>query len=188
MVIFPMSEQEQPIEIIETSSLETADRIRERLAQWNRQMTPDQLEEWIAARREKYPQEFDADGRHMSAAEMNPRDTKTEVRVLPDAPAEPALPIPAVTPAPRLAIPQGNVADLLEHQIAICAAIIGNVGEFIAGEVRPESCYPFMDRIARLMSSSAKAGRAIGQLRGIPAETRQTHVKERNREREGASI
>ena len=90
-------------------------------------------------------------------------------------------------PAPRLTVPQGNVADLLEQQVAICAGLIGNVAEFIAGDARPESCYPFMDRIARLMSSSAKEGRIIGQLRGIAAETKQTFVKRKEDGKEGGA-
>lgn len=102
-------------------------------------------------------------------------------------PDEAPVPPDAGKPTPRLTVPQGNVADLLEQQVAICAGLIGNVAEFIAGDARPESCYPFMDRIARLMSSSAKAGRIIGQLRGIAAETKQTFVKRKEDGREGVA-
>ena len=86
---------------------------------------------------------------------------------------------------PLLVMPSGSVADLLEHQVGVCAALIGNIAEYVAGSASPDVCFPFMDRIARLMSSSAKAGRTIGQLRGIATETRQTFVK--RREAEGAN-
>lgn len=92
---------------------------------------------------------------------------------------EPAPPKPANGNVALLSIPQGNIADLLEQQVAICVALIGNVAEFVAGPNSVESCYPFMDRIARLMSSSAKAGRTIGQLRGIAAESKQIYVKQK---------
>jgi hypothetical protein len=83
---------------------------------------------------------------------------------------------------PLLIRPEGNVADLLEQQVGVCAALIGNIAEYVAGSVNPDVCFPFMDRIARLMSSSAKAGRIVGQLRGIVTETRQTFVKRKEKE------
>lgn len=89
---------------------------------------------------------------------------------------------------PLLIAPQGNVADLLEQQVGICAALIGNIAEYVAGSSSPDTCFPFMDRIARLMSSSAKAGRTIGQLRGIPTETRQTFVKRKEKEGGNAKV
>lgn len=185
MVDFSMAEKQEHIEIIDDSDLETAARIRERLTCWNRQMSPEDLEKWIAARKQKYPQEFDERGRHMSEAETQARLAQKEnlAALKPErVAAKPAKPR-ALT---ELKIPQGNVADLLEHQVAVCAALVRNVAEFVAGtETDPEICLPFMDRLSRLMSSSAKAGRAVGHLRGIATETKQTFVKRKVGEREG---
>jgi hypothetical protein len=91
-----------------------------------------------------------------------------------------------MAPPPLLEIPRGNVADLLEQQIATCAALIGNVANFVAhSETPPQECFPMMDRIASLLSSSATAARVVGQLRGIANETRQTFVTENGGRRRG---
>ena len=88
--------------------------------------------------------------------------------------------------AARSEIPKGNVADLLERQIATCAALIGNVANFVAHSETPASeCFPMMDRIASLLSSSAAAARVVGQLRGIANETIQTFVTENGGRRRG---
>ena len=85
-----------------------------------------------------------------------------------------------VLPSQSLEIPKGNAADLLERQIGTCAALIGNVANHIARNDTPnEVCFPFMDRIASLLSSSATAARVVGQLRGIASETKQTFITEK---------
>jgi len=85
-----------------------------------------------------------------------------------------------------LEIPRGNVADLLEHQIGMCAALIGNIANYVAhNETATDVCFPFMDRISTMLSSSAAAARVVGQLRGIASETKQTFVKKIEGEREG---
>jgi hypothetical protein len=87
---------------------------------------------------------------------------------------------PALPPAPPLEIPKGSVADLLEHQIGTCSALIANIADYVArNDSRPDICFPFMDRIASLLSSSATAGRVVGQLRGIASETKQTFITEK---------
>ena len=100
----------------------------------------------------------------------------------------PEVPAPLqVMAAPfPLEIPKGNAADLLEQQIATCAALIGNVANFVAHSETPaHECFPMMDRIASLLSSSATAARVVGQLRGIANETRQTFVTENGGMRRG---
>ena len=85
-----------------------------------------------------------------------------------------------------LEIPKGNAADLLEQQIGTCAALIGNIANYVAhNDTHADVCLPFMDRIASLLSSSATAARVVGQLRGIASETKQTFVKKIEGEREG---
>jgi hypothetical protein len=84
---------------------------------------------------------------------------------------------PAQSP---LEIPRGNAADLLEQQIGTCAALIGNIANYVAhSDTEANVCLPFMDRIASLLSSSATAARVVGQLRGIANETRQTFITEK---------
>jgi hypothetical protein len=84
-----------------------------------------------------------------------------------------------LAPQPVLTIPDGDVADLLERQIGACAALIGNIAEFVAGnEALPDICFPFMDRISAMVTSSANAARVVGQLRGIATQTKQTIVTE----------
>lgn len=140
---------------------------------------------WLERRKTTHPQEFDEDGTYLTYEEMEAREKAARIaRIAKLFAPEPEAPRP---PPPPLIVPDGNVADLLEKQVAICAGLIGNVAEFIAGDARPENCFPFMDRIARLMSSSAKAGRTIGQLRGIAAETKQTFVKRKEDGREGVT-
>lgn len=139
---------------------------------------------WLERRKTTHPQEFDEDGTYLTYEEMEAREKAARIgRIAKLFAPEPEAPR---APPPPLVIPEGNVADLLEKQVAICAGLIGNVAEFIAGDARPENCFPFMDRIARLMSSSAKAGRTIGQLRGIAAETKQTFIQRKEDGREGA--
>lgn len=41
-------------------------------------------------------------------------------------------PRPSVPPQPPLEIPRGNVADLLEQQIGMCAALIGTIADHVA--------------------------------------------------------
>lgn len=83
-------------------------------------------------------------------------------------------------PTVPLEIPKGNAADLLERQIGTCAALIGNLADYIARNDTPtDVCFPFMDRISSLVSSSATAARVVGQLRGIASETRQTFITEK---------
>jgi hypothetical protein len=87
---------------------------------------------------------------------------------------------------PPLEIPKGNAADLLEQQIGTCAALIGNIANYVAhNDTHADVCLPFMDRIASLLSSSATAARVVGQLRGIASETKQTFVKKVEGAREG---
>lgn len=89
-------------------------------------------------------------------------------------------------PAQPLEIPKGNVADLLEHQIGMCSALIENIANYVAqNETATDVCFPFMDRISSMLSSSAAAARVVGQLRGIAAETKQTFVKKVEGAREG---
>ena len=85
---------------------------------------------------------------------------------------------PRVQPAQLpLEIPNGSAADLLEQQIGTCAALIGNIANYVAhSDTHTDVCLPFMDRIASLLSSSATAARVVGQLRGIATETKQTFV------------
>lgn len=93
---------------------------------------------------------------------------------------------PSVLPARPLDIPKGSAADLLEQQIATCSALIGNIASHIARDDTDASvCFPFMDRIASLLTSSAAAARVVGQLRGIASETKQTFIKKIEGEREG---
>jgi hypothetical protein len=100
-----------------------------------------------------------------------------------DVPPKPANDVLLQTP---LEIPKGNAADLLERQIGTCAALIGNIADYIArNDSNPDVCFPFMDRISSLLSSSATAARVVGQLRGIATETKQTFVKKIEGEREG---
>jgi len=92
---------------------------------------------------------------------------------------------PGIAPQ-ALEIPKGNAADLLEQQIATCAALIGNIANYIArSDTATDVCFPFMDRISSLLSSSATAARVVGQLRGIASETKQTFVKKVEGAREG---
>jgi hypothetical protein len=153
------------------------------LSEGQRALKNDRL--WLEQRKTTHPQEFDEDGNYLTFEEMEAREKAARIARIAKLFAPP--PEPPRAPPPPLVVPDGNVADLLEKQVAICAGLIGNVAEFIAGDARPENCFPFMDRIARLMSSSAKAGRTIGQLRGIAAETKQTFVKRKENGREGAT-
>ena len=85
-----------------------------------------------------------------------------------------------------LAIPHGSAAELLERQIATCAALIADMADFVANPgTAPEVCFPFMDRISTLLASSASAARVVGQLRGIATETKQTFVSRTEGKREG---
>jgi hypothetical protein len=140
------------------------------------------VRQWDEQHRKTHPESYDENGNFLTWEEREAR-RKAAARL-----AE--LSQPEILP-PRgatLAIPQGSIADLLEHQVGVCAGLIGNIAEYVAGnEARPEVCFPFMDRIARLVSSSAKAGRTIGHLRGIAAETRQTFVRQKEGKREGVT-
>ncbi len=81
---------------------------------------------------------------------------------------------------PSLDIPKGSAADLLERQIGTCAALIGSIADYIARNDTPtDVCFPFMDRISSMLSSSATAARVVGQLRGIASETKQTFITEK---------
>ena len=88
-------------------------------------------------------------------------------------------------PSQQLEIPKGSVADLLERQIGICAALIGNVADHVAHDPSDPSRYHLMDRVSSMLSSSATAARVVGQLRGIASETKQTFVKKVEGKREG---
>jgi len=93
---------------------------------------------------------------------------------------------PVLPKRPLLAIPQGSAAELLERQIATCAALIGDLADYIANPgTSPEMCFPFMDRMSTLLGASASAARVVGQLRGIAAETKQTFVTRKEGKREG---
>lgn len=153
------------------------------LSQGQRALKNDRL--WLDRRKTTHPQEFDEDGNYLTYEEMEAREKVARLARIAKLFAPP--PEPPRAPPPPLVVPDGNVADLLEKQVAICAGLIGNIAEFVAGNTLPENCFPFMDRIARLMSSSAKAGRTIGQLRGIAAETKQTFVKRKEDGREGVT-
>ena len=85
-------------------------------------------------------------------------------------------PRPSVPPQPPLEIPKGNVADLLEQQIGMCAALIGTITDHVALDPSDPSRYHLMDRVSAMLSSSAGAARVVGQLRGIAAETKQTFI------------
>jgi hypothetical protein len=108
------------------------------------------------------------------------------VRALAAAIAEPFVqkqPVELLPPQPGLVIPEGNVADLLERQVGICAALIGNIADYVArNDTSTEVCFPFMDRISSMLTSSATAARVVGQLRGIATETKQTFIKKGERE------
>ena len=61
--------------------------------------------------------------------------------------------------------------------IGTCAALIGNIANYIArNDTATNVCFPFMDRISSLLSSSAAAAKVVGQLRGIATETKQTFI------------
>jgi hypothetical protein len=114
------------------------------------------------------------------------------VRVLAAAVAESFAekkPVEVLPPQPVLVVPEGNVADLLERQVGICAALIGNIADYIArNDTSTEVCFPFMDRISAMLTSSATAARVVGQLRGIATETKQTFIKKNEGEREGGVL
>jgi hypothetical protein len=119
------------------------------------------------------------------AADEEEEDLDDEAGVEDDPAPEPvalhqaSAKLEVLPPQPGLIIPEGSVADLLERQVGICAALIGNIAEFVAGnEALPDVCFPFMDRISAMLTSSANAARVVGQLRGIATQTKQTIVTE----------
>src|SRR5262249_9618950 len=96
--------------------------------------------------------------------------------VLPAGEAEKQRPAP---PRP-LALPAGDAAQLIEHQLATCAALIGSIAEHTNRTMNLDSMIYFADRIASLMKASADAAKVVARLRADgPEETRHRILIER---------
>jgi hypothetical protein len=92
-------------------------------------------------------------------APVHSRKFPTEVRV----PHEPLM------------RPAGDAAQLLEHQIASSAALMGYIAHFVARpDTDPQTCISFMDRMASMLGANAQVGKVVGRLRGNFSETYQT--------------
>lgn len=91
-------------------------------------------------------------------------------------PAHPRkFPVEVRAPHEPLIRPTGDAAELLEHQLASGAALMGYLAHFVARpDTDPETCISFMDRMASMLGASAQIGKVVGRLRGNISETRQT--------------
>jgi hypothetical protein len=84
------------------------------------------------------------------------------------------FPVPVQVPHEPLIRPAGDAAQLLEHQIASCAALMGYLAHFVARpDTDPATCISFMDRMSSMLGASAQIGKVVGRLRGNISETRQ---------------
>jgi hypothetical protein len=84
------------------------------------------------------------------------------------------FPVPVQVPHEPLIRPAGDAAQLLEHQIASCAALMGYLAHFVARpDTDPATCNSFMDRMSSMLGASAQIGKVVGRLRGNISETRQ---------------
>ena len=93
----------------------------------------------------------------------------------------PAATVAATVPAQQpLARPPGDAAQLLEHQLASCAALLVHLTEFVASNgAYDNTCISFMDNMTSLMGASARIGKVVGRLRGQVSESRQTITVEK---------